>query len=649
MMKNARRISAILGAIIGLGGCAGSADSADGDGTSEQVASAKEALGLVLTEDAKILAGDAQSDSGFGYEIDTDGNTAIVGTTYQNAAYVFTYDGSSWTQTQKLTPSGAGSGFGVSVAISGDTIAVAAPYSTRVYIYRNVGGTWVEEAQITGTSTYFGNGGDYDAMDLDGDTLVAGDLTLDSAFVYTRSGSTWSLSQTLTGSGSFGFGVAIQGNTLLVGAPNDATFGTSAGAIHAYDKVGGTWTLGQTLYASDAGGGRNFGFTLDLDGDTFVTGTFRTYDPAAFQGAAYIFDRVGGVWSQSLKAAPPGLESFDQLGSGVSVEGDAIVIGAQGDDDVGNGAGAAYLYLRQGASWVESAKLLPTSSVGFAFGGHAISVEGDQCLLGSWGDDTFANNSGALFTYTIPTSATSCTGQPDGTLCDDGDVCTDNDVCTAGVCGGTPSVDTDGDGYCDVGDNCPTVSNPSQLDLDGDLNGDACDVACIPIQHGGPFGDAEDAMLSESAPSINFATSSLVMGVSAAGRRHSLAKFDVSFFPPQALVQSASVSLAVSQRTGVATINVHQVLAPWSDSSVTWSNFGGAYDPTLLGSFLNEPGLRTGAISASLVQGWLDGTIANDGVLFEHDAGQLSGALSSEAPGLLPRPKLTVCYTAPGY
>ena len=189
-----------------------------------------------FSQQAKLTASDGDNNDFFGISVAIDGDTAVAGAPLDNgdlsnqgAAYVFTRSGTTWTEQQKLTASDgkANDLFGTSVAIDGDTVVAGAP----------------------------GDGG----------TANSG-----AAYVFTRSGTTWTEQQKLTASDGaandlFGASVSIDGDTAVVGAPNDDGGTINQGAAYVFTRSGTTWTEQQKLTASDGAANDFFGASVAID------------------------------------------------------------------------------------------------------------------------------------------------------------------------------------------------------------------------------------------------------------------------------------------------------------------------------------------------------------------------------------------------
>ena len=284
--------------------------------------------------------------------------------------------------------------FGYSVAISGDTAVV---------------GAFHEDSNATGVN---GNQGDNSA-------LRAG-----AAYVFVRNGGVWSQQAYLKASNTdghdqFGRSVAISGDTAVVGAFHEDSNATGVngnqgdnsadfpGAAYVFVRNGGAWSQQAYLKASNTGVIDSFGELVAISGDTVVVGAFRESSKATgvngnqgdnsadFAGAAYVFVRNGGAWSQQayLKASNTG--AFDQFGASVAISGDTVVVGAwressnatgvngnQGDNSAAK-AGAAYVFVRNGGAWSQQAYLKASNTGGGDWFGFSVAISGDTVVVGA--------------------------------------------------------------------------------------------------------------------------------------------------------------------------------------------------------------------------------------------------------------------------
>jgi hypothetical protein len=278
-------------------------------------------------------------------------------------------------------------------------------------------------------------------VDVDGDTVVVGAPSEDSSttgvnstpndlasssgavYVFVRSGTTWAQQAYLKASNSeaddvFGQQVAVDGDTIVVGAHGEDSAATGvdgdqsdnsadmAGAAYVFVRTGTTWSQQAYLKASNAEATDDFGWEVAVDGDTIVvtapdedsstTEVNSIPNEQAIQaGAAYVFVRSDTTWSQQayLKASNP--EYGDYFGYSVAVEGDTVVVGAPGEDSAATGvdgnqsnnsaesAGAAYVFVRSGTTWVRQAYLKASNTELFDAFGDTVAVDGGTIVVGA--------------------------------------------------------------------------------------------------------------------------------------------------------------------------------------------------------------------------------------------------------------------------
>ena len=397
-------------------------------------------LAFTGTEQAKIQASDKEANDQFGnsVSISSDGSTAIVGANREDtggsnagAAYIFTRSGSTWTQQQKIQSSdkAAGDQFGISVAISGDgsTAIVGAQgedtggsQAGAAYIFTRSGSTWTQQQKIQAS--------DKEANDVfgvsvsisnDGNTAIVGAYLEDTgaaeagaAYVFTRSGSTWTEQQKIQASDKeandiFGQSVSISGdgNTAIVGAYLEDTGALNAGAAYIFTRSGSTWTEQQKIQASDKEVSDQFGFSVSIssDGNTAIVGAFSEDTGGADAGAAYIFTRSGSTWTEQQKIQASDKETSDSFGYSVSIssDGNTAIVGSSNEDTGGLDAGAAYIFTRSGSTWTEQQKIQSSDiEAGDRFGWSvSISGDGSTAIVGADLEDTGGSNAGAAYIF----------------------------------------------------------------------------------------------------------------------------------------------------------------------------------------------------------------------------------------------------------
>ena len=189
-----------------------------------------------------------------------------------------------------------------------------------------------------------------------GDTAVVGAEGDDdngaysgSAYVFVRSGSVWTEEAKLTASDGaavdyFGVSVSVSGDTAVVGAWSGDGIVADSGSAYVFVRSGTTWSEQAELTASDGAADDWFGFAVSVSGDTAVVGADYDDDNGMNSGSAYVFVRSGTTWTEQAKLTASDGAATDVFGRSVSVSGDAAVLGARLDDDNGTDSGSAYVF-----------------------------------------------------------------------------------------------------------------------------------------------------------------------------------------------------------------------------------------------------------------------------------------------------------------
>jgi hypothetical protein len=319
-----------------------------------------------------LVASDAQTGDGFGFSVAIDGGVALVGAVSDDdqgqssgAAYVFRFDGAQWVEEQKLRPPALAIDFhfGWSVALAGEVAVVGAPV-----------------LPYPPDETGF-------------------------AYVFRYNGAQWALERTLEpGEGGadqqYGISVATDGQRVVVGARWSSVLAPFAGAAYVY-AYGGAWTLERRLLAADGGQSDQFGHGVALDGDTVIVGAPQ---PWGGPGAAYYFRRNGASWTQRQKLTPESGLSNESFGAFVAVAGERLVVGSP---QTYVGPGRAFAYWYDGSAWSQRQELVPDPLAGPQGSyGAAVSVHGDTAFVGARAADTGCEenslcNSGAAYVYSL--------------------------------------------------------------------------------------------------------------------------------------------------------------------------------------------------------------------------------------------------------
>ena len=384
--------------------------------------------GGLWSQQAKLSASDAESFAFFGYSVAVSGNSVVVGAygdsveaANSGSAYIFTRSGSTWSQQKKLGPSApqavSSEQFGFAVAISGDSVVIGTSpgdfetASGSAYIFTRSGGSWTQDAHL---NAFDGNPQDLfgNSVSISGDSAVVGvpgddDAGVDSgsAYVFFRSGTTWSLQTKLNASDtaagdSFGYSVAISNDSVLVGAYQDDDAGFRSGSAYVFSRTGSSWSQQAKLSASDAATNDSFGFSVSISGDSSIVGAFQDDDQGINSGSAYVFTRSGNSWSQQAKLIASDGTDGDSFGASVSISGDSVVVGSSGDDDNGSKSGSAYVFNRSGSLWSQQAKLRSSDAAAGDEFGFSVAASGNTVVIGAFGNDDNGSRSGSAYVFT---------------------------------------------------------------------------------------------------------------------------------------------------------------------------------------------------------------------------------------------------------
>jgi len=378
--------------------------------------------GKTWVQEAYLKASNSQQGDAFGYSVAISGDTIVVGAPGEDsaiakvngyelddnaanagAAYVFVRSGMTWAQEAYLKPSNTeeSDAFGRAVGIYQNTIVVGAPLEDGV----------------------------------DNAALDSG-----AAYVFFRNGTGWAESQYLKASNTeagdeFGSAVAVDVSTVAVSAPKEDSSDTGpgateddndapdSGAVYVFIEFDGDWSQQAYLKASNTGSNDLFGEAVAISMDTLVVGASDEdsaataidgdgdNDDAQSCGAAYVFTRSVDTWTQSAYLKASNGRANHDFGASVGIDGDLIVVGAFQDDSPANtvngiqtnaatstSVGAAFLFERSGATFIQTAYLKASNSGEGDWFGQAVSVSGAAIAVGAYREDSangMRSNNGA--------------------------------------------------------------------------------------------------------------------------------------------------------------------------------------------------------------------------------------------------------------
>ncbi|MCH7904775.1 MAG: hypothetical protein IH944_09450 [Armatimonadetes bacterium] len=392
-----------------------------------------------------------------------------------------------------------------SVAIDGDVILTGAwtadgisNFTGAAFVFRYEGGTWEFEAKLQAPDGEFDDRFGW-SVAISGDVAVVGSrddehegFDVGSAYVYRFDGSGWIQEVKLIPPDGefldrFGVSSAIRGDVLVVGAYLDDDGGDRSGSAYVYRYNGSDWKLETKLVASDGAEGDEFGHSLAIEDNVIVVGARHFFNGGA--GAAYIFRFNGQEWSEEAKLESSDGQDLDFFGDDVGISGNNVIVGAHGNDEAANHAGAAYIFSFDGKVWGDEQKVFALAPAHNDRFGESVAINGDLAIGGSVGDDPTGSitvfrlvNGNWIWTDRIEAS--------DGSVGDQfsrAGIVLQNDVAvvsathhhhgdsigTAYVFAGLKLIDCDGNG---VANSCQIADGSSQ-DCNSNFVPDACDIA----------------------------------------------------------------------------------------------------------------------------------------------------------------------------
>jgi hypothetical protein len=300
--------------------------------------------------------------------------------------------------------------FGRSVAMAGDLVAVGEGGDGAVgavYLYKRQGLKYIPEATLTAPDAVSGDTPEFGrTVAIQGNTVFvgarfaqAGSLKRAGAvYVFRKHGNTWQYENKIVSPSpededNFGRALAIQGNLLVITARKTAN---EEGAAYIFTYSGGNWVHQADLVAGDSSAGAYFGQSVDIQGDVIAIGARNATPNEA--GAVYLFRQSGSGWKEIAKVTPQNGKKNDQYGFTIDLSGDMLTVGAR-RADLGTLAdtGAAYVYSVKGDSVELVTKLTPEKGLSaFDEFGQSVAVAGDIIAVGAWKDD---NKQGSVYLF----------------------------------------------------------------------------------------------------------------------------------------------------------------------------------------------------------------------------------------------------------
>ncbi len=367
-------------------------------------------------------ASNTDEEDRFGESLAASGNTFVVGTTDESSS---------------------------ASGVNGDQTDNSLPASGSAYVFVNNGDTWSQQAYLKASNPRIGYSF-AEALDISGDTIVIGSPNESSnatgidgdqnnddaplsgaAYVFVRDGDNWSqqayVKASNTNQGSFfGHSVSIDGDTMVIGSVGESSnatgvngdqnndFATSSGAVYVFTRDNDVWSQQAYIKASNTNSFDRFGESVDISGDTIIVSAIdedsnaqgidgdQDDNSADTSGAAYVFTRENGQWSQQAYIKASNTESGDEFGQSVSLFNDTLAVGAgredssatgiNGDQDDNNDtfSGAVYVFTRTNDQWDQQAYVKSSNTQSVDRFGEKVSLANDLLMVGSVFEDSNA-------------------------------------------------------------------------------------------------------------------------------------------------------------------------------------------------------------------------------------------------------------------
>ncbi|OKY26409.1 FG-GAP repeat protein [Thalassotalea sp. PP2-459] len=374
-----------------------------------------------------LLADDGKAGDAFGYGVAIDGNTALVGALKADidgvidagAAYVYVWADNGWQKQAKLVakPAFADDTLGGKVVLKNNIAMLGVMRrddkgkdSGAVVSFERKLNIWKQNRIFTAPDAKPGDAFGQ-SIALTDNYLVIGAprndaLGIDSgaAYIYKREKEIWHYQAKITASDGvtgdlFGISVAIDGNTILVGADLNDEKAENAGAVYVYVLEENKWQQEAKLMASDGGKTDIFGVRVALSENTALISARRDdiKELGKDVGSAYIFVREGSTWTQQVKLTSPDGQADDRFGRGVALSGDTAIISAMNHDANGKDTGALYLYKKSIGGWRYTSKYVAKKSMPDDKFGWSIGLSNDIAIVGTPNFDVLGQESGAVF------------------------------------------------------------------------------------------------------------------------------------------------------------------------------------------------------------------------------------------------------------
>lgn len=376
------------------------------------------------TQTIQLNASDGFTNDFFGASgISLFGDRIFIGASGDNdndsnsgSVYTFDFAANTWSETTKILAeidSAYNDFFGASVSLLGNRALIGAPNDTlensnstgSAYIFDWVAGSWKLSQKLLPDGVAVSNFGS--SVSLSNNRALIG--TNGAFYIFDLENGIWSRSTIVSLGAESGFGSAVSllNNLALVGAKLDDQAGENAGAVYIYEFDFQNWSLIEKLMPLEIGVGDRFGSSISLSVSGFqaLIGAPLDDDNGIDAGAAYVFNVGNGLASLEAKLTSSlfGAGDGDRFGTSVSLNGTVALIGANGDDELGTNAGAAYIFGYDSFSntWLQYSKLRAVDGVAGDLFGTAVSLSDNRALISAIFDDDGGIDTGSAYVFKL--------------------------------------------------------------------------------------------------------------------------------------------------------------------------------------------------------------------------------------------------------
>ena len=389
----------------------------------------------VVNEIQRIVSADIDIGDVFGSALAISGDYAIIGACYDDengsnsgSAYIFYNNLGVWEQEYKIIPPNgqANDFFALTVAMAGDYVFILVlgenNYTGSVDVYLKEGSEWnfVQKLEASDAAEwdFFGY-----VMEATDEHIIIGAYGNDdggeevgSAYVFKNNDGVWEeqikiVPEDGEASDQFGKSVGIFGDNVIIGSPGNKNSGVATGSAYIYTNNAENWEFNQKLVPNDATLGDHIGSAVSISENIALVGADYKSENGTWSGVAYLFQNDFGAWNETTKLTASAASEFQHFGSSVHIDGQNIVIGAEGSTSFTPYIqGSAYVFHNDNGTWNEKAILSSSDNTPIDLFGFLVDLSNEFIIVSAPRNDTDGEDAGAV--YIFDTFAPTIINQP---------------------------------------------------------------------------------------------------------------------------------------------------------------------------------------------------------------------------------------------